>query len=201
MLLKSGNFRRKVKKYRNTVTNRQFQAVNQPIQQDYNCIINNPDPVVELPESIPESVPSNETSQMTLPEPIENNHFENVSMTSLEFESSSDESLNQSSAELGLTCSELSADTVPMEFAKTVEEVQTNDLQTFLRSWSFEYHIRQHAMKPLLHRLNQLDSKLPTDPRRLLSTPRNKHPITSIEGGQYWHQGIGKMLKKSFVKN
>ncbi|XP_065075507.1 uncharacterized protein LOC135699230 [Ochlerotatus camptorhynchus] len=86
-----------------------------------------------------------------------------------------------------------------MDFEKSEEEKKTGDLQTFLRSWGIEHNIRQHAMKPLLQRLNQLDSKIPTDPRRLLSTPRNKKPISSIEGGQYWHQGIEICLRRCFT--
>lgn len=185
MLLKSGNFRRKVKKYRNTVVIRPFQAANQPIQKDINSTINVPGPVFKFPEYIQDQsdISSNEESPTSQPEPSKNNYFEDVSMLSSDSESSSDESLNQSCI------------VPPMDFEKSEEEKKTGDLQTFLRSWGIEHNIRQHAMKPLLQRLNQLDSKIPTDPRRLLSTPRNKKPISSIEGGQYWHQGIGKMIK------
>lgn len=59
---------------------------------------------------------------------------------------------------------------------------------------SFDDPRRQQAMKPLLQKLNQLDSTLPRDPRRLLYTPRIKPSITAIDGGVYWHQGIGKNM-------
>lgn len=47
-------------------------------------------------------------------------------------------------------------------------------------------------MKPLMQNLTKYDQTLPKSPRRLLRTPRNKPVTIKIEGGEYWHQGVGK---------
>lgn len=65
------------------------------------------------------------------------------------------------------------------------------DLETFLRNWSIEYRISHQALKPLLQKLSEGHAQLPTDPRRLLRTPRSKPLIHNIEGGYYWHHSIG----------
>lgn len=66
------------------------------------------------------------------------------------------------------------------------------DLTAFLQNWSLEHNIPHSALKPLLSRLSQYDRTLPEDPRRLLDTPRNPANIVEIQGGQYWHQVLGK---------
>lgn len=80
-------------------------------------------------------------------------------------------------------------------------EDNTQDLATFLQNWSLEHNIAHSALKPLLNRLSNVDRTLPTDPRRLLGTPRKEPELINIEGGQYWHQGLGKhslILHKNF---
>lgn len=67
-----------------------------------------------------------------------------------------------------------------------------SDLTSFLRDWSLEFKITHSAMKPLLSRLSQYDRMLPKDPRQLLETPRKTANIVEIQGGQYWHQGLGE---------
>lgn len=67
-----------------------------------------------------------------------------------------------------------------------------SDLTSFLQKWSLEHKISHAALKPLLTRLSQYDRTLPEDPRRLLDTPRKSAYVIDIEGGQYWHQGLGK---------
>lgn len=66
------------------------------------------------------------------------------------------------------------------------------NLASFLRDWSMQFNISQQALKPLLQKLNTYDRTLPESPRRLLRTPRMIPDIIDIEGGQYWHQGLGK---------
>ena len=74
------------------------------------------------------------------------------------------------------------------QITKNVE----SDLTTFLQSWSLEHNISHAALKPLLSRLSQYDRTLPEDPRRLLDTPRKSANVIEIQGGRYWHQGLGK---------
>lgn len=64
-------------------------------------------------------------------------------------------------------------------------------LTTFIQKWSLEYNVSHSALKPLLNRLSTIDRCLPTDPRRLLKTPRKEPNLIQIGGGQYWHRGLG----------
>lgn len=65
------------------------------------------------------------------------------------------------------------------------------DLGTFLRDWSIKYNITHQALKPLLEKLAEYHRQLPVDPRRLLKTPRKTTVVESIDGGSYWHNSIG----------
>ncbi|XP_065094440.1 uncharacterized protein LOC135714965 [Ochlerotatus camptorhynchus] len=79
---------------------------------------------------------------------------------------------------------------------------EDKSLSTFPRNWSLEFNISQNAMKPLMQKLSQYDRTLPNSPRRLLRTPRTKPTIINLEGGEYWHQGVGNMilyLRRNFV--
>ncbi|XP_065072801.1 uncharacterized protein LOC135697134 [Ochlerotatus camptorhynchus] len=87
------------------------------------------------------------------------------------------------------------------EEASDSQEDDTNDtlsLASFIQNWSLEYKIPHAALKPLINRLCIVDRTLPTDPRRLLGTPRKEPDLVKIEGGQYWHQGLDACLRRVF---
>lgn len=77
-------------------------------------------------------------------------------------------------------------------------ENNTMRLTSFIQNWSNEYKIPHCALKPLLNRLCNVDRTLPTDPRRLLGTPRKEPELITIDGGHYWHQGLGIILLLSY---
>lgn len=79
---------------------------------------------------------------------------------------------------------------VPIGLNESKIEPQLS-LGSFLRDWSVQYNISQQALGPLLIRMNELDKTVPVSPRQLLKTPRKKAAIVEIEGGRYWHNGLG----------
>lgn len=71
-----------------------------------------------------------------------------------------------------------------------------------LRKWAISHNIRHTALRDLLKIVKKSFDKdsliLPDDPRTLLQTPQTVL-ITEIAGGKYWHNGLGKCLKKLFA--
>ncbi|EAT41115.1 AAEL007210-PA [Aedes aegypti] len=83
---------------------------------------------------------------------------------------------------------------------KNYDVYKEMNLEMFLNKWSIDYRISHRALKPLLQKLNEHHPQLPVDPRRLLSTPRNKPKILTIEGGYYWHHSIEYSLRSFYER-
>lgn len=170
--LKSENFRRKVHMYINNATG---------LEQAHNLQFTSTFPVVMVPE--PEPEPATESADE------ESNYGSSV--TASQDNSFGDYSPDDSDAEWKLLC-----DTPHQDINKeeaTEQSGHEENLASFLRNWSLQYNISQQALKPLLQRLNNYERTLPESPRQLLRTPRIVPDIIDIEGGQYWHQGLGKL--------
>lgn len=75
------------------------------------------------------------------------------------------------------------------------DELDSDDnndlLRTSLKYWATSYSISLVALSSLLSILTMFHPTLPKDGRTLLGTPRNV-PITTIQGGDYYHFGIVK---------
>ncbi|XP_055585464.1 uncharacterized protein LOC129738304 [Uranotaenia lowii] len=84
------------------------------------------------------------------------------------------------------------------ESSEDEDSTCSDTLVEFLRNWSIEYNVPHRTLKPLLTRLNSQDFSIPKDPRKLLSTTRFEADIYDIQGGKYWHNGIGVCLQSSF---
>lgn len=80
------------------------------------------------------------------------------------------------------------------ENTNTGDVIAEPDLTSFIQDWILKFKIGHNALKPLLCRLVEYDRTLPIDPRRLLDTPREPAKIEVIQGGQYWHNGLGKSI-------
>lgn len=183
LFLNSGNFRRKVKKYQHKDINNQ--SIDNPVRSSYS--IERINPLAEFLKPVEDPEPEPSLPKTT----VDPNFAESLGVHSKRDSDDADETsmepLIESEMEpypnLDPNCD---SSTDPMNDV-------SEDLSPFLRNWSIQYNIRQQALKPLLQKLNQLDPTLPTDPRRLLYTPRIKPSIIAIGGGEYWHQGIGKI--------
>lgn len=82
----------------------------------------------------------------------------------------------------------------------TSEEVVKPSLSDKLRSWSIDFYIRRRAINALLKILRFFGMQsLPADSRSLLKTPRTIK-IDALSGGQYWHNGLKKVLLRIFCK-
>lgn len=79
--------------------------------------------------------------------------------------------------------------------------LEEDNLEKFLSNWSVQYNIPHVALKPLLRKLKQypVHANLPSDPRSLLSTPRNTK-TRIVSPGEYCHVGLLKGVE-SIVKN
>lgn len=170
-LFNSGSFRRKVTKYKNISTNDAVVNIN----------LSNIDGVrIEQNGSF---------SFVTDRDILNTNCHSNIRN---EFENEN----NDSKTEMDWTYDGIQEHS-PDEISGNELEILDSDdnarnLQAFLRNWSIQYNITQQAMKPLLEKLQQFDRLLPTEPRRLMRTPRSGPSVRDIGGGQYWHQGIGR---------
>lgn len=197
MFLNSGNFRRKVKKYRykdinnQTIENRgqSTHSIDQkdpaePITPDEDPVPGPAfpkmtyDPNFAEPLDVPSDMSDSDDSE-PLGVPSDISDYDDSDRASIESEVEPCPNLDHN-------C-DPNKDPINNDLSDDLSE----NLTTFLRDWSMQYNIRQQALKPLLQKLNQLDPTLPTDPRRLLNTPRDKPSIIAIDGGEYWHQGIG----------
>lgn len=92
-----------------------------------------------------------------------------------------------------------SGDQEAVEVVCTSESTAVN-----LRRWALAFNINHAALKSLLaviHNDRSGDTSwrsLPSDPRTLLETPRERAEIVNIKGGQYWHNGLAKCLESYF---
>lgn len=164
--LKSGSYRRKLVKYQRLVLN------NEPSTSSF------------VPEATEEATVE---SEGTLPQAC------NVSAEAAGEDCVSEEFSVGQDAQAVL---EVSIHYSPAGSSDSEQDDNTGDTETlasFLQNWSLNHNIPQTALKPLLNRLSTIDRSLPTDPRRLLGTPRKESQLIQIGGGQYWHQGLGKI--------
>lgn len=178
--LKSGNYRRKVNNYRKLRTGCEYEYLNNKVCES-------------VPSSFQEDFSDEQvTSSYTEDLPALFNLDEHSSDDDLDVQNECIEEYSPDEAsDSELQDAEnrgIAQDDVWIE-ADTYED---KSLSTFLRNWSLEFNISQNAMKPLMQKLAQYDRTLPNSPRRLLRTPRTKPTIINIEGGEYWHQGVGK---------
>lgn len=71
--------------------------------------------------------------------------------------------------------------------------LEEDNLKKFLSNWSVQYNIPHVALKSLLRKLKRYPAhaNLPSDPRSLLSTPRNTE-TRIVPPGEYCHVGLLK---------
>lgn len=174
--LKSGNFRRKVHSYQNINPSDTSNPKETEEAAELGFGSRSTFSVFAVPEASDEDESDGSSSQAT---------SQNISLGDYSPDEVSDPELNLSS-----DLSFLQAD----QDEPNENNCQVENLATFLRNWSMEYNISQQALKPLLQKLSNYDRTLPECPRRLLRTPRVNPTIIDIEGGQYWHQGLGKFF-------
>lgn len=180
--LKSGTFRRMINKYKNkklfgtSNANHTTQANEQELKSMYTVLTNSIPPETSADDDECDSQCSSTASN--------DNFLEDFSP-----DEDSEEELNHLSDMLLI-------ETNQNELTLTTTTLCGSEetLTAFLRNWSMQFNIPQQALKPLLQKLNSYERTLPESPRRLLCTPRTTPDITEIEGGQYWHQGLGKIV-------
>uniref|UniRef100_A0A2M4CWX4 Putative myelin protein regulatory factor-like a n=1 Tax=Anopheles darlingi TaxID=43151 RepID=A0A2M4CWX4_ANODA len=61
-----------------------------------------------------------------------------------------------------------------------------------LRIWATHSNISHRQLRGLLRILHEPHSSLPLDPRTLLGTPTEPATVFEMDGGTYWHNGLGK---------
>lgn len=66
----------------------------------------------------------------------------------------------------------------------------TQYLKAGLKEWAIQNKVPHNTLKELLRFLNVVHDQLPLNSRTLLNTPL-KTDYKSIEGGDYYHRGIG----------
>lgn len=186
--LKSGTFRRKVFKYRSIIPG--TNARNRHTVHKIKIKRQTPDNIQSLSSKLfPPTSNQNEYMPESFLDGISQApEFHGIDLATCE-------QLIQLSAEHPETARE---NETLRQCLETISELRAQgckdqDLGTFLRNWSLEYRISHQALKPLLQKLSEGHAQLPTDPRRLLRTPRSKPEIHKIEGGSYWHHSIGKV--------
>jgi len=84
------------------------------------------------------------------------------------------------------------------ESLEDLEPVSNSTLSQCLREWTITYNITHAALRGLLNILPPFlhtETRLPSDPRTLMQTPRNLELI-SISGGHYVHFNLFKNLRK-----
>ncbi|XP_047510862.1 uncharacterized protein LOC125053528 isoform X2 [Pieris napi] len=70
------------------------------------------------------------------------------------------------------------------------EYIKNSNFKNDIRIWAIEKNISQAAFKDLISILNKrFVDILPSDPRTILQTP-TQICLKSIDGGEYWHNGI-----------
>lgn len=78
--------------------------------------------------------------------------------------------------------------------------LKENNFKKFLSNWFVQYSIPHVALQPLLRKLKRypVHANLPSDPRSLLSTPRNTETRIVLPG-EYCHVGLSKGVE-SIIK-
>lgn len=83
-----------------------------------------------------------------------------------------------------------------------VEHEENQKFRTNIRKWAISHNITHLALRDLLKIMKKRFDKnsviLPDDPRTLLQTTQTVL-ISKVSGGEYWHNGLGKCLKKLFA--
>lgn len=173
--MNSGSYKRNVKKYTSLNVSVVEEATPECAQQCYEIHPESPT-LHSLHESTPQSCSTSQSQDILLPLDVDDDP-----QTSNEDDSSTFSDGYYSPDE---GCQD--------EDGADEESDSTLDLTSFMQKWSLDFNITHAALKPLLTRLSQYDHMLPEDPRRLLETPRSNVSVCDIQGGQYWHRGLGE---------
>lgn len=84
-------------------------------------------------------------------------------------------------------------------FACTSKDDITEEFQSKLKEWAFEYKPTQSQLKGLLSVINStLPYQVPSDPRTLMETPGHVRIMSLGEKEEYWHHGTEKCLRNIF---
>lgn len=190
-ILKSGNYRRKVNQYRKLRTVCDYEDPNNNASENVSS-----EPQDDLFDTQALSLHPEDSSEFFNDDEQnsdEDSDIQNAFVEEYSPDEASDSDLeNSDHPGIYQDVGSLDADIEP-------DTYEDESLSTFLRKWSLEFNISQNAMKPLMQKLTQYDRTLPNSPRRLLRTPRNKPSVINIEGGEYWHQGVGKIKRFYFL--
>lgn len=168
-LVHSGSYKRKVKKY---------VSIDASILDEQLIYPENTEPAAQMVNDLPDSIPL----------PCSSSHVQSQELHNNSEIIDDLQTLNEDDS-IVLSDGYYSPDEGCDDYA---DDDDDSDLTSFLQKWSLDFNITHAALKPLLTKLSQYDRMLPEDPRRLLATPRDLIKVCEIEGGKYWHQGLGE---------
>lgn len=123
------------------------------------------------------------------------NEFDLPSTSSSSNHLEMDETLAQTSSENQFVSSD------DDEEQELISELEKNiEVRKQMQSWATSFKINHSALKALFNIWNtRIPNILPKDPRTLLKTPK-QISLTSMQNGQYWHNGLFDHLK-SILEN